>query len=263
MIPYIVLGILQGLFEWLPVSSEGLSVLAQNYFFDGQTLSQMIHVALFLHLGTFLAALVYFWGDVVEIFKTIFRWKESDAPKKNVVSFLILSGVLSGLLGYLFLKLITSFEETVLLAGQGLLLVIGILLLITAWLQFRAKRGGERREENITTQDSLLLGLAQGLSILPGLSRSGLTMAALLLKKFNEQTALRLSFLMSLPAVLGANIVLQLDTFLWSKELAAGLIASFVFGLITIHGLLLLAKKTNFGLIVLIFGLLTIASVFV
>lgn len=237
--------------------------MVQNYFFDGQTLSQMIHVALFLHLGTFFAALVYFWNDVVEIFKTIFRWQKAETKEKNLVVFLIISTVLSGLLGYLFLKLINSFEETLLLAGQGLLIVIGILLLVTAWLQLRAKRGGERKEESLTNQDGVLLGLAQGLSILPGLSRSGLTMAALLLKKFNEQTALRLSFLMSLPAVLGANIVLQFDTFLWSRELAAGLIASFIFGLLTIHGLLLLAKKTNFGVIVLVFGLLTIASAFI
>jgi len=98
---------------------------------------------------------------------------------------------------------------------------------------------------------------------LPGLCRSGFTVSALLLRLFDVQDALKLSFFMSLPIVLAGNIILNFNDLIFSNELIWGLIFSFIFGLLTIDLLLKIAKRINFGYFVLIFGLLLLGSVFV
>jgi undecaprenyl-diphosphatase len=101
------------------------------------------------------------------------------------------------------------------------------------------------------------------LATLPGLSRSGSTVSALLLLGFQKSLSLKLSFLLSMPIVLAGNILLNLNTINFSVDNLVALTASFAFGLLTINLLLKLAKKINFGLLVIIFGLLTISSLFI
>ena len=139
-----------------------------------------------------------------------------------------------------------------------------MLLLITGILQINIRKQGLKSEENINNSDSILLGFIQGISFLPGLSRSGTTVSLLLLRKFKGKSALKLSFLMSLPVVLFANIFLNIPDFQFSSSPLYGLygvIASFVFGLITIYGLMKLSKKINFGWFLIIFSILMIISV--
>ena len=100
----------------------------------------------------------------------------------------------------------------------------------------------------------------QGLSTLPGISRSGSTVSVLLLDKVDKTEALRLSFLMSLPIVLAGNIFFNLKGFAFSFNMLYGLFFSFVFGILTIHALIKVSKKINFGYFVLIFGLLMIVA---
>jgi undecaprenyl-diphosphatase len=137
-------------------------------------------------------------------------------------------------------------------------LIIGVLLLITAYLLIKAKRGGERTDESLKISDGVILGLTQTFASLPGLSRSGLTVSALLLRKFNSESAIKLSFLMSLPIVLAGNIVLNLGEFSLSINSFLALLFSFAFGFLTINILLKVAKKINFGYFVLVFGVLMI-----
>jgi undecaprenyl-diphosphatase len=99
--------------------------------------------------------------------------------------------------------------------------------------------------------------------VLPGLSRSGLTVAALLFRKFEDTEALRLSFLMSLPIVLGGNIILNATSFELSPVAVWGVVTSFLFGLLTIHLLFRLAKKVNFAWFAVLFGVATIAAAFI
>jgi len=253
MLEQIVLGTIQGIVEWLPVSSEGVLVLIRTNFFDiEQGLEKTIREVLFLHLGTFLAAFLYFRKDVFRV------W-----GNKKLFNFLLITTIITGLLGYGLLNLFVNLEEQVALSGKFITLAIGLLLLITAYLQIRAKTRGHREIRDLKTGDSLLLGLMQGLAVLPGLSRSGLTVSSLLLKKFNSRDALKLSFLMSLPVVLGGNIILNFKYFSVSPEMLLGLVFSFVFGLLTISLLLKIAKKVNFGYFVLIFAVLVVASVFI
>jgi undecaprenyl-diphosphatase len=262
----IILGTIQGIAEWLPVSSEGMIVLVQTRFFDSQSLSGSIHHALFLHLGTFFAALIYFWKDVKRIIATPFIWKKSSVDNKNIFTFLLLTSLLSGIIGALLLKIISTYEKNfnVQIWASGITVLVGVLLLVTAWLQLKAKKGGERNEKDALGQDGLVVGIAQGFAAMPGLSRSGLTVSVLLLRKFSEQTALRLSFLLSLPIVLAGNIILNAEEFTsMNIDSFLGLLFSFLFGLGTIHVLLKVAKKIQFGYFVLGFGILTILSIFI
>lgn len=263
MTEQIVLGIIQGIFEWLPVSSEGITVLVASNFFSQLTLETVIKYSLFLHLGTFLAALIYFRKDVRSLLKALINYRSAEKDVQNIFKFLIVATLLSGFLGFIIFKVFSGFEEQLNFSAKTITLIIGLLLLITAGLQIKAKKASQKKAGQLTSQDGWLLGLMQGLAVLPGLSRSGLTVSALLLRKFNEEFALKLSFLMSLPIVLGGNLALNLKDAEFSLSMIWGLFFSFVFGLATISLLLRLARRINFGWFVLVFGILVIASLFV
>jgi len=263
MVEAIVLGFVQGVAEWLPVSSEGLLVLVQTNFFGGASAVEMIRLALFLHLGTFFAALIYFRKDVMVLLHGLFSWRNCSQNTRNEIIFLITTTLISGALGFAFLQIISGIEDRISLTGKVATLVIGILLLATAGLQFVSTAKDRRVSRELNTSDGIILGFLQGFAALPGFSRSGLTVSGLLLRNFKGADALRFSFLMSLPIVLAGNIVLNIDAAFLSIESLIGLLASFVFGLITIAGLLKLANHVNFAYFVLVFALLTIISVFI
>lgn len=256
----IILGIIQGIAEWLPVSSEGLIVLVQTNFFTNQGLSAGIKTAIFLHLGTVLAALVYFRKDILNILSSLLNFKHAEHEHKKLILFLFWTTLISGGIGALLLDRFEAYEEQILFSTQTITLLIGILLLVTGGLLLKSKGYGKKNVDDLNTADIVILGIAQGLAALPGFSRSGLTVAALLLRNVQDNVALRLSFLMSIPLVIGANIVLQIQDFSFSVEGIVGLLFAFVFGLITIDLLLKLAKKLQFGYFVVLFGLVTIVA---
>lgn len=263
MLESIILGTIQGIAEWLPVSSEGMIFLVKsNFFYKGESIKEIAELALFLHFGTFLAALVYFRKDVLMLIKEFFRYKKAEEKNKKIINFLVISTLISGILGLGLLTLVDGFDRNSSLQNftKYVNIIIGVLLLITAYLLIRAKKGGERNEENLKISDGVILGFVQAFSVLPGLSRSGLTVSALLIKKLNSETAIKLSFLMSLPIVLAGNIILNLKEFNLNINSFLGLCFSFGFGLLTINILLRLAKKINFGYFVLVFGLLMILA---
>ncbi len=264
MFEAIVLGIVQGVAEWLPVSSEGLIFLIKTNFFGGGDFIEIAKLALFLHFGTFLAALVYFRKEVWILLKALVNYKKAGESTKKILNFLIITTIISGVLGFLLIKLFEGFEGKIEDSTRFVTLAIGLLLLVTAFLQFKAKSiNTEKGSDGIKKSDNIILGLVQGFAVLPGLSRSGLTVSVLLLRKFNEESALKLSFLMSMPIVLAGNIVLNLADFSFDLPMLLGLFASFVFGLITIDLLLKLARKVNFAIFILIFAIITIVSVFI
>jgi len=263
MLEQIILGAIQGITEWLPISSEGIIILVKNRFFSGTDYETIIRQALFLHLGTFLAALIYFRKDVLSLIRVLFNYRSADSETKKVFNFLLIATLISGFFGFVLLRFFAGLGEGLFLSTKAATLVIGLALLVTAGLQIRAGKGSHRRRKEPTIKEGILLGLIQGLATLPGLSRSGLTVSALLLRGFNGGRALKLSFLMSLPIVLGGNIILNFNQFIFSSEMLLGLLFSFVFGILTIDLLLKLAKKINFGYFVLVFGLLIIISVFI
>jgi len=264
MFEQIVLGAIQGIAEWLPVSSEGLVLLAKtNLFSNNDSFVLTIRQALFLHLGTFCAALIYFRSDALLLCKTIFTYSRQTHETQKLLQFLLISTIISGCVGYSLLLIVGEISEHFEQTGRIITLLIGCLLIITGILELKAKNDGYKEIGELKLLDGIILGLVQGCAALPGLSRSGLTVSTLLLRKFDKTTSLKLSFLMSLPIVLGGNLFLNGDAWQWPPETYTGLVVSFFFGLVTIHLLLKLADKINFGIFVLFFAALTILSVFI
>lgn len=257
-----ILGMIQGIAEWLPVSSEGMILLAKNTILQSSdTFGESIRQALYLHLGTFFAALVYFRCDVGQLLVGLIHFPRQKAETKNTLIFLAIATLISGCLGLALLEVVEHFAESFASSSKIIVALIGALLIGTGFLELRAKHGGYRQAADIKIRDGIFLGIAQGFAALPGFSRSGLTVSALLLSKFDKSCSLKLSFLMSLPIVLAGNIVKNWKSLLeFSPELLVGVATAFVFGLATIHLLLKVAQKINFGLFVLFFGIITVIS---
>jgi len=263
IIQQLILGLIQGITEWLPLSSSGMLTLALTNLFSITSIEDLIRTALFLHLGTFFAALIYFRKDVKKIFITLFNYKNQSTDSKKLFNFLLISTIVSGILGLLILFTLISFESILEITGKTITFFIGIFLLFTGIIQLKPKKAGLKKIRDLQKRDGFVLGLAQGVAVMPGISRSGITLSTLLLKKFDDTTALKLSFLMSLPIVLIGNVILNLEDLAFSSTMIFGLLASFVFGLLMIHGLIKLSRKINFGLFAIIFAVLMIISVLI
>jgi len=252
MLEGLILGAIQGITEWLPVSSEGVLTLVGLKFF-GKDFASSVSLAVFLHLGTFLAALFYFRKNVINLFR-----KEN----KKMLSFLFFVTLITGVVGLpLF---IFGLDYLGKLPLGYIIAIVGVFLIITGLVQFKKQEGDFKKKGDLNKKDCWIVGILQGLSVLPGLSRSGLTVAGFLFRKFKDTEALKLSFLISLPVVLGGNIALNLmdDGVEFSTVSFVALATAFVVGLATISLLLKIARKINFGWFAIGFGVLTLFSLF-
>jgi len=252
MLEGLVLGIIQGITEWLPISSEGILTLVGMKFF-GKDLASSVSMAVFLHLGTFLAALIYFRKDVVGVFKK---------QNRKLLNFLILSSLVTAIVAIPLLFFVIDYFNN--FSAKFVIGFVGFLLIVTGFIQFKKLEKYFRNAFDLKRKDSVVVGIGQGLAVLPGLSRSGLTISCLLFRKIRDSEAIRLSFLMSLPAVLGGNILLNLVGKNIQINLVSivALIASFIVGFLIIGFLLKISRKINFGWFAIVFGVLTLAGLF-
>ncbi len=248
MFNLIIAAALQGVLEWLPVSSEGIVTLSLGFL--NYSFKEGMNIALFLHLGTLIASLSFFRQEIFAFFKL---------KKKNLLSFVLLSGIVSSLLGlpaYLFLQEI-NFNHVL---GQAL---IGSALMITGFLQLKRKEKGERQAKSINKKDGLLTGLAQAFSVLPGISRSGITTIILNWRGFDIKNALKLSFLCGIIPIFGAQLFTGLkEGFFFQPKYLILTLVSFIVGRISIGYLLEVAERINFGKFCLFFGFLNIILIF-
>ncbi|MFC6941813.1 undecaprenyl-diphosphate phosphatase [Salinirubellus sp. GCM10025818] len=204
-----IAGVLQGLLEWLPVSSEGnLAIVLTAFGSDPRT---AIGLALFLHLGTALSATVYYRDELRDVLGLVPEWRRRRAFEGGMatVTFLAVATLVSMLVGacaYLLLEGVVSE-----LTGTALVGLVGVLLVLTGAIEWYADGLGGAERENPTLLDALLVGGAQGLAILPGVSRSGTTTSVLLLRGHDGPDSFRLSFLLSIPAAVGGGLVAVLD----------------------------------------------------
>jgi undecaprenyl-diphosphatase len=263
MFEAIVLGTIQGIVEWLPVSSEGVLVLVQTNFFEQVGLVEAVQMALFLHLGTWLASVVYFRKDLVQLGRELFSYRIQSLSVKRTIHFYVVATLVSGILAFALLKMLVNIEQLSSAPGMIINGVVAVLLIVTGVMQLWKSSRGYRTELDVDVEEGIIAGIGQGLAALPGISRSGTTTAVLLLRKFREVDALRISFIMSIPIVLLGNIVLNLGSLHVDFPAIVGFTIAFVFGLITIHALLKIAQKVNFGWFVIAFAALLVVAMFV
>jgi undecaprenyl-diphosphatase len=195
----LLLGVIQGLTEFLPVSSSGHLAIAQHYL-PGFNQPGLLFDVL-LHFGTMLAVVIYFRRELVRLALACFRTGPEAETDRRILLLLVLASVPTAIIGLSFKDFFEqSFHNLPLIAVM--LCVTGTLL----FLSERLRKPG-RTEAGLTGADALLVGTVQGLAIIPGISRSGSTIATLLLKGVDGETAARFSFLLALPAVAGATLL--------------------------------------------------------
>ncbi|NTV44845.1 MAG: undecaprenyl-diphosphate phosphatase [Candidatus Yonathbacteria bacterium] len=265
MLDMLTLGAIQGIAEWLPLSSEGLIVLAKTHWFGGGRPDEMIRLALFLHMGTALASIIYFRKEIGALIRDLFSFKTAGDVERRTLVFYGIAIILSGGLGYALYKLIDKSGDALVTHTAMITLAIGIALCVTGILQIlrKKKEVGMRTAGNATVGDGVLLGLLQALAVVPGISRSGITVSGLIFRGYSEEDALRMSFMLSIPIVIMGNIILNMKMFAWDPAMFLGLLVAFVVGYATIGVFFRLVKRVPFGPFVLAFGLLVIASVFI
>ncbi len=257
MFESLILGAVQGIAEWLPISSEAMVVLVKNNFFsDGMAFSEMISFAIFLHLGTLLAAVVYFRTQVWRLIKRTFLYNKATSVQRNELRFIFLATLVSGLIGVILLKFVEQYESFF-HNITAVNLFVALFLVITAVLLWMSESRTEQREATLTPKRAFITGIFQGFAAIPGISRSGSTIAGMGLLGIDKERALELSFILSIPLVFFANIILNFDTLtsLTINHIVA-LVSAFFFGIITIELLLRLVKKIRFSYFVGIFALL-------
>jgi undecaprenyl-diphosphatase len=270
----ILVGIVQGVLEWLPVSSEGSVALVLTLVADASP-AVAVQYALFLHAGTALAATTYYRGDVWTLLRRLPSWRPGGAfeADRAELTFLATATLASALVGGVAYTLLEDLASE--LAGGAFVALIGVLLVFTGLVQRVADQGTETvadggggdGEVTATTEptllDAVLVGGLQGLAILPGVSRSGTTVSALLLRGHAGIDALRLSFLLSIPAAAGAGVLVLADTGLPGIDPTAALLAlatSAVVGFLTVDALVRLVRRVAFWGVCVGFGALAVVG---
>jgi len=245
-----ILGVLQGILEWLPVSSEGQTMLVMLNFMQIDP-AEAITVAIFLHIGTMFAVLIKFRHEFVAMLNL-------DSKLLKVIIIATLSTAITAIPLLIFIK-------DLLATGEVANIVIGIMLILTGIMLGIQKRMGNsyRTLDEITTRDMVFAGLAQGFSIIPGISRSGTTITVLLMCGIKQELALKLSFIMSVPAVLGAIILFDVRsvTSVSIGDAVIMILSALILGYLTMSILLRFAKRVNFACFCISLGVLTLLMV--
>ena len=244
----VLLGIIQGITEWLPISSKSQVTLTGTWL--GLPPANAFGIAIFLHIGTVLAAIWFFRKDIAEILQM------KNKPLLKFILIALIGTAITGIPAYFITK-------NALLANAFIItLVVGIFLVLSGVLQLYSQRKKKAKRDacnELTNKNGFVLGLCQGLAGLPGVSRSGITVSALMLESFSPEHAFRISFLLSIPSVIGLQIIMAaFDPVVFSAELLAGTVAAFIFGLGSLHVLMQLAKRISFGWFAILFGILYI-----
>lgn len=252
----VFLGLVQGIAEFLPISSSGHLSLFQHFF--GLTEAGLFFDVL-LHLGTLIAIFVYYWRDIVNLVKAflrlvtgLFSKKKKGARKgrKDPGARMILMLIVATLPLFVILPIKDKVESL-----YSNTIFVGCALIVTGCILFFSDRmaKGKKTIRSATLLDALLVGVGQAVAVVPGLSRSGTTISAGMLRGFSRKFAVRFSFLLSVPAVLGANIIsigdavaAGIDTSLLPAYIAGTVVAA-VSGYFAIRLVNSLADKGKFG----------------
>ncbi|MEN8746619.1 MAG: undecaprenyl-diphosphate phosphatase [Polaribacter sp.] len=240
IIEAIVLGIIQGFTEFLPVSSSGHLELAKVILGDTSVPEESLTFTVVLHFATALSTLVIFRKEVLEIFKGLMLFKWNEATKFSIK--IVISMIPAVFIGLLFEEQLAAFFS------RNVLLV-GLMLLLTAVLLLLADKA-KNTHKKVSFSNAVLVGLSQAIAMLPGISRSGATISASVLLGIDRTKAARFSFLMVVPLIFGkiGKDVLSGDLNFQSSDsipIAVGFITAFVAGLLACKWMISLVKKSN------------------
>ena len=256
IIKSILLGIVQGLTEFLPISSSGhLEIFKVILGFD-TGLNNNILFTLILHLATSFSVIVVYWKDINKIFKSIFSMKKDE---NTYFFYLILISIFpAGIVGFLLEENISNlFDGNIILVGS-MLLFTSIILFVS---DFKIKTTNK-----LDYVKSFFVGVSQALAIIPGISRSGLTICSSVLMGVNRELAAKFSFLMVLPLIFGSFLkILIFDEIIFNQEIIGsyvfGFFSAFISGIFACKWMIILVKKSKmkyFSVYCLALGLICI-----
>ncbi len=253
----LILGVIQGLTEFLPVSSSGHLEIGKALL--GIEPEQNLTFTVVVHGATVLSTIIVFRRDIGKIFLELFEFKWNDSAK--YVTKIIISMIPIGIVGVFFKEEVESFFT-------GNLILVGSMLLVTALL-LTFTYFAKNREKNVSYLDSIIIGIAQAMAVIPGISRSGSTIATGLLLGNKRENVARFSFLMVLIPIIGANLKDLADGTMQAEQasltpLVVGFIAAFLSGWMACKWMINIVKKGKLiyfaaycflvGLIAIIFG---------
>jgi len=251
----IILGILQGLTEFLPVSSSGHLVLGQIYF-NITEFAMIFDIS--VHMGTLAAVLVVYFPDIKLMLESIFKFLAKAAGRKPFVHLLktdknlkLAALIIVGSVPTALIGLGVKNFEHILFTSDTL---VGCMLILTGTILWVSKRyyNNEISGGVFDTKRAIFIGIVQGFAVIPGISRSGSTIAAGMAAGLDRQTAAKFSFLLSVPAILGAQILGVKDAmetgFVINPAIIYGTIVSFIVGLVALKLLLKLVNRGKFHL---------------
>ena len=249
MLNAIFWGIIQGLTEFLPISSSGHLVLVPALF--GQEGPDLATSAM-LHLGTLAAVLVYYRSDIAAMAKF-------DRPARRMITLILIGSIPAAVLGLTFADRIEELVSDPVMVAY-MMIVTGVILLATTQL-----RVGDKTMTEIGPKDSIVIGLAQSLALIPGISRSGMTISAGMARGMEKTQAANFAFLLGIPVIAGASLLSIVDVLSSGEsiptEVWVGMIAAGLSGYLAIAILLKLLARVGlapFGIYCVAFGIFSI-----
>lgn len=263
VIQALILGIVQGLTELLPISSSGhLNIIP--WIFNWSEIPASFDIA--LHFGTLLAIGIFFFKDWINLiiggFKQVVK-KEKSVDGK-MFWYLVAATIPGGLIGLICSDIIDTFLEEKIMLSRGIIATCLIVLGIILYLVDKNSKS-ETSYENMTFKQTFLIGLSQALAFIPGVSRSGITMTTARMMKVDRESAAKYSFMLSTPIVFAA-VIFKLSEFVFDIPFIVGVLSSFIVGLLVIKFLLNYLKKGSykaFAIYRILFGLLIFVLMFI
>ncbi len=259
----IILGIVQGVCEFLPISSSAHLILIPYLFNFNLEMSNSAKLAfdVALHFGTLISVLAIFWKDWLNLFKGAFNkvFKKKDSFENKMFWYLVLATIPGALVGFLFEDIVENVIRGNVLIIALVLAVVGVLIYLgDKWASKHYKK--ETSFEQMSLKQTFLIGLSQALAVIPGFSRSGTTILTGRILGVSRDAVAKFTFLLSTPIIFGAAIVHITDLVI-TKEVIIGIITSALVGIVCIRFLLSYIKKHDFSIFAVYRVLLALAVI--
>ncbi len=246
----LILGLLQGITEFLPISSSGHLILAEKIL--GLDVSELKSFDVALHIGSLLAILVYFWNDIFKMISAFFKWITGKVsfndPHLKLIFLIIIGTIPAVIIGFIFGNTIDQIFRDYRIVAINLG-IVGLIFILAEIIYRKRKISKE-----ITWFKAIIIGFCQAIALIPGISRSGATITGGLFSGIDRASVAKFSFLLGIPAILGAGIltfteVSKAEVFnVGFVSLSVGFLGAFISGLVSVHFLMRFLKKHSLNI---------------